>query len=40
MANHGHDISMPAHLGAQNAEAVLRIMVGDAFDKARQNFLG
>ena len=40
MANHGHDIPMPAHLGAQNAEAVLGIVVGDALDKARQNFLG
>jgi hypothetical protein len=38
MANHGHDIPMPAHLGAQNAEAVLGVVVGDALDKARQNF--
>ena len=30
---------MPAHLGAQNAEAVLGVVVGDALDKARQNFL-
>jgi hypothetical protein len=29
---------MPAHLGAENAEAVLGIVVGDALDKARQNF--
>jgi hypothetical protein len=29
---------MPAHLGAQNAEAILGIVVGDALDKARQNF--
>jgi len=40
MSYHGHDIPMPAHLGAQNAEAVLGIVVGDAFDEARQNFLG
>ena len=39
MANHGHDIPMPAYLGAQNAEAVFGIVVGDALDKARQNFL-
>ena len=30
---------VPAHLGAENAEAVLGIVVGDALDKARQNFL-
>jgi hypothetical protein len=40
MADHRHDIPMPAHLGPQNAEAVLGIVVGDALDKARQNFLG
>src|SRR5262249_15405248 len=34
-----YDIPMPAHLGAQNAEAVLGIVVGDAFDEAGQNFL-
>src|ERR1700730_7337034 len=38
MADHGHDVTMPAHLGAQNAEAVLGVVVGDALDKARQNF--
>src|SRR3984893_8251711 len=38
MADHRHDVSVPAHLGAQNAEAVLGIVVGDALDKARQNF--
>ena len=38
--DHGHDIPMPPHLGAQNAEAVLGIVVGDALDEARQNFLG
>jgi hypothetical protein len=35
-----HNIPMPAHLGAQNAEAVLGIVVCDALDEARQNFLG
>jgi hypothetical protein len=40
VADHRQDIPMPAHLGAENAEAVLGIVVGDALDKARQNFLG
>jgi hypothetical protein len=31
---------MTAHLGAQNAKAILGIVVGDTLDKARQNFLG
>jgi hypothetical protein len=39
MADHRHEIPMPAHLGAQNAEAVLGIVVGNALDKARQNLL-
>ncbi len=33
-------VPMPARLGAQNAEAVLGIVVGDALDEARQNLLG
>jgi hypothetical protein len=37
--DYSHDVTMPAHLGAQNAEAVLGIVVGDALDKARQNLL-
>ena len=40
MANHGHDITMTTRPGAQNAEAVLGIMVGDALNEARQHFLG
>ena len=40
MADHGHQIAMPARLGAQNAEAVLGIVVGDALDEAGQHFLG
>jgi hypothetical protein len=40
VTHHGHDIPMPKHLGAQNAETVLGIVVGDALDQARQNFLG
>jgi len=30
---------MPARLDAQNAEAVLGVVVGDAFDEARKDFL-
>ena len=40
MANHGHKVSMPARLGAENAEAVLGVMKGHALDEARQHFLG
>ena len=40
MADHRHDITMTTGPGAQNAEAVLGIMVGYALDKARQHFLG
>jgi hypothetical protein len=40
MSDHGHEITMPARLGAQNAEAVLGVMVSDALDEARQHFLG
>jgi hypothetical protein len=40
VSNYRHNITMPAHLGAQNAESVLSIVVGDALDEARQNFLG
>jgi hypothetical protein len=32
-------LPMPAHLGAQNAESILGIVIGDALDEARQNFL-
>ena len=40
MADHGHEITMPARLGPQNAEAVLVIVVGDPLDEAGQHFLG
>jgi hypothetical protein len=33
-------IPMSARLGPKDAEAVLRIVEGDALDKARQRFLG
>jgi hypothetical protein len=35
MADHGHDITMTTRPGAQNAEAVLGIMVGDPLDQPR-----
>jgi len=31
---------MPARLGTQNAKTILDIVVGDAFNEARQHFLG
>ena len=40
MADDGHDITMPARLGAQNAEAILGVVIGDALDQAGQHFLG
>jgi hypothetical protein len=40
MADHGHDVTMPARLGPQNAEAILGVMKGDALDEASQHFLG
>ena len=40
MADHGHHIAMPARLGAQNAEAVFGIVIGDALDETGQHFLG
>jgi len=40
VADHGHDVTIPARLGAQNAEAVLGVMVGNPLDKAGQHFLG
>ena len=38
MANHGHDVTMSARLGPKNAKAVLRVVVGDAFDETSQHF--
>jgi hypothetical protein len=40
MTDHSHEITMPARLGAQNAEAVLGVVVSDALDEAGQHFLG
>jgi hypothetical protein len=39
MADNGHDITMPARLGSQNAKAILGIMVRDALDEPGKNFL-
>ena len=39
MADNGHDITMPARLGAQNAKIILGIMVRDALDETGENFL-
>ena len=40
MTDDGHDITMAARLGPQNAEAVLGIVISDALDQAGQHFLG
>jgi hypothetical protein len=40
VADNGHQITVTARLGAQNAEAILTIVEGDALDKARSHFLG
>ena len=40
MANHGHDVTMPAGPGAQNAKTILGVVVGHSLDEARQHFLG
>ena len=39
MADNGHEITMPARLGPQNAKAILGIMVGDALDETGKNLL-
>jgi hypothetical protein len=39
MADNGHDITMPARLGPQNAKAILGIMVRDALDETGKNLL-
>jgi len=39
MADNGHDITMPARLGSQDAKAILGIMVRDALDEPGKNFL-
>ena len=39
MADHGHNVTMPARLGAQDAKAILDVVIGDALDEARQHLL-
>jgi hypothetical protein len=39
MADNGHDITMPARLGPQNAKAILGIMKRDALDETGKNLL-
>jgi hypothetical protein len=39
VTNNGHDITMPARLGPQDAKAILNIMVRDSFDETGKNFL-
>jgi hypothetical protein len=39
MADNGHDITMPARLGPQNAKAILDIMVRDALDETSEHLL-
>jgi len=40
VANHGYDVTMPARSGAQNAKAILGVVVGYSLDEACQHFLG
>jgi hypothetical protein len=40
VANHCHEMTMTTRPGAQNAEAVLDIVVGYPLDEAREHFLG
>ena len=40
MADHRHDITMTTRPGAQNAKAILGIVIGYSLDEARQHFLG
>ena len=40
VADHRDDVTMPARLGSQDAEAILGVVVGDALDEAGQGFPG
>ena len=40
VSDDGHQFAVPARLDANDAEAVLGVVVSDALDEARQNFLG
>ena len=39
MDDNGHDITMSARLGPQNAKAILGVMVGDALDETGKGLL-
>ena len=39
MTDDGHDVPKTTRLDAQNAEAVFRVVVSDALDESRQNFV-
>ena len=40
MAHGSHEIPVPACLHAQHAEAIVRVVEGDAFDQAGERFPG
>ena len=39
VADHGHQIAVPARLRPEHAEAVLGVVEGDPLDEASENFL-
>jgi len=39
MADNGHNVTMPARLGTQDAKAILDIMVRDALDETSEHLL-
>ena len=39
MANDCDEVAMPTRLDPKNTEAILGVVVSDAFDEARQHFL-
>jgi hypothetical protein len=39
MADNGHDVTMAAYLGSQDAEAILDVMIRDALDEPGKNLL-
>jgi hypothetical protein len=40
VTHHGHNVAAPARLGAQNAKAILGVVISYPLDQARQHFLG
>ena len=39
VTHHGHNVTMPAGFGPQNAKAILGIVVRHSLDQARQYFV-